>query len=92
MELGDQVSPGVLKNFNGLLVKHPDVEQVAQVEAGFERRRHFAPEIPEHAFAPLADAFANLLTATPVSRIRKCIAVCFTFTTRAKRVRASGAA
>jgi predicted RNA-binding Zn ribbon-like protein len=44
----------------------------AEVEAGFERRRRFEPEIPEHAFAPLADAFADLLTAVPVSRVRKC--------------------
>ena len=72
MEHGDHVSPGVLKRLNGLLVDYPDVDQVAQVEAGLERRRHFAPQIPEHAFAPLADAFADLLTATPVSRIRKC--------------------
>jgi len=72
MEQGDHVSPGVLKNLNGLLVNYPDLEQVARVEAEFERRRHFAPEIPEHAFAPLADAFADLLTAVPVSRIRKC--------------------
>jgi predicted RNA-binding Zn ribbon-like protein len=72
MERGEHVSPGVLKNLNGLLVKYPDLEQIAQVEAGFERCRCFAPEIPEHAFAPLADAFADLLTAIPVSRIRKC--------------------
>jgi len=72
IEQGEHVSPGVLKNLNGLLVNYPDLEQVAQVEAGFERRRRFAPEIPEHAFAPLADAFADLLTAVPVSRIRKC--------------------
>jgi predicted RNA-binding Zn ribbon-like protein len=72
MENGDHVSPDVLKNLNGLLVNYPDLEQVAQAKAGLERRRRFAPEIPEHAFAPLADAFADLLTATPVSRIRKC--------------------
>jgi predicted RNA-binding Zn ribbon-like protein len=72
LEQGEQASPGVLKNLNGLLVNYPDLDQVAQVEAGFERRRRFAPEIPEHAFAPLADAFADLLTAIPVSRIRKC--------------------
>ena len=72
MEQGEHVSLGVLRNLNGLLVNYPDVEQVAQVEAGFERRRRFAPEIPEHTFAPLADAFADLLTTTPLSRIRKC--------------------
>jgi predicted RNA-binding Zn ribbon-like protein len=72
LEQDEQVAPGILKNLNGLLVNYPDLEQVAQVEAGFERRRRFAPEIPEHSFAPLADAFADLLTAVPVSRIRKC--------------------
>ena len=72
IEQGDHVSPGVLKNLNGLLVNYPELEQVAEVEAGFERRRRFEPEIPEHAFAPLADAFADLLTAVPVSRVRKC--------------------
>jgi predicted RNA-binding Zn ribbon-like protein len=72
IEHGDQVSPGVLKNLNELLVDYPDLEQVAQVEGAFARSRRFAPEFPEHAFAPLADAFADLLTATPLSRIRKC--------------------
>jgi len=72
MEQGEHVSPGVLRNLNGLLVNYPDLEQVSQVAAGFERRRHFSPEIPEQALAPLADAFADLLTAIPVSRIRKC--------------------
>ena len=72
MEQGEHVSPGVLKNLNGLLVNYPDLEEVAQVEAVFERRRRFAPETPEHAFAPLADAFADLLTAVPASRVRKC--------------------
>jgi predicted RNA-binding Zn ribbon-like protein len=72
LEHHDHVSPGVLKSLNGLLVNYPDLELVAQVEAGFERRRHFAPEIPEHALTPLADEFADLLTAIPVSRIRKC--------------------
>ena len=72
IEEGEHVSPGVLKNLNGLLLDYPDLEQVAEVEAAFERCRRFEPEIPEHAFAPLADAFADLLTAVPVSRVRKC--------------------
>lgn len=72
MEHGHPVSPAVLKDLNRLLMDYPDVEEVAQIGAGLVRRRHFAPEIPEHALAPLADAFANLLTGTAVSRIRKC--------------------
>jgi len=44
-EQGEDVSPGVLKNLNGLLVNYPDLEQVAQVEAGFERRRRFAARV-----------------------------------------------
>jgi predicted RNA-binding Zn ribbon-like protein len=72
IEQGEHVSPGVLKHLNGLLLNYPDLEQVAQVEPGFERRRRFEPEIPEHAFAPLAVAFADLLTAIPVARVRKC--------------------
>src|SRR5215471_19632742 len=53
LEHGEHVSPGVLKSLNGLLMNYPYLEQVAQVEAGFERRRRFEPEIPEHAFAPV---------------------------------------
>ena len=78
MEQGEHVSPGVLKNLNGLLVNYPDLEV-------FERRRRFAPETPEHAFAPLADAFADLLTATPISRIRKCNSCVLHFYDRSKR-------
>jgi len=85
MEQGEHVSPGVLKNLNGLLVNYPDLEEVAQVEAMFERRRRFAPETPEHAFAPLADAFADLFTATPISRIRKCNSCVLHFYDTSKR-------
>lgn len=72
MEEGDAVSPSVLRNLNRLLISHPDIDQVIQAGSHLERHRHFSPEIPQHAFAPLADAFADLLTAAPRSRIRKC--------------------
>ena len=72
MEEGASVSPGVLRDLNRLLAIFPDIDQVVQTSSGLKRRRHFAPESPEHAFAPLADACADMLTATPLSRIRKC--------------------
>jgi len=72
MEAGDSVTPADLRNVNRLLLAYPYVDQVVQTETRPERHSYFVPEIPVHAFAPLADAFADLLTATPVSRIRKC--------------------
>ena len=72
VEQGDSVLPGVVKGLNRLLLAHPYLQQVVQSDSGAERRPYFAPEIPEHAYAPLADAFVDLLTATPASRIRKC--------------------
>ena len=72
MEESDSVSPSVLKRLNGLLVAHPYLNQVVQTNSALQRRRHFHPAIPEDAFAPLADALADLLTSAPLSRIRKC--------------------
>ena len=72
MEAGHSPPAGFLKDLNRLLIEYPCVDQVARGESGLERRRRFAPELPEHAFAPLADAIAGLLTNASVSRIRKC--------------------
>jgi len=72
LEGGAPVSPSVVKRVNQMLIAYPDMDQVAKSGSGLERRRYFAPERPEQAFAPLADAFADLLTATPISRVRKC--------------------
>lgn len=72
MEHGDDISPGVLKSLNRLLTAYPYVDQVVQTDSGRERRPHFAPDMPEQTLAPLSDAFADLLTVTPISRIRKC--------------------
>lgn len=72
LEQGVPVSTSVLKNVNRLLLAYPHIDQVVKSGSDLERRRYFAPESPEQAFAPLADAFADLLTATPASRIRKC--------------------
>jgi predicted RNA-binding Zn ribbon-like protein len=72
IEEGDSVSLGALKNVNRLLAAYPYVDQVVETDSGLERRPHFAPEVPAHAFAPLVAAFADLLTATPASRVRKC--------------------
>jgi predicted RNA-binding Zn ribbon-like protein len=72
MEYGEHVSRGALKSLNQLLMAYPQLCEVVQTRIGFVRQRHFAPTNPEHVFAALADAFAALLTATPMSRVRKC--------------------
>jgi predicted RNA-binding Zn ribbon-like protein len=72
MEAGDSPSASFVGNLNRLLLEYPCLEQVVEGESGLERRKRFAPELPEHVFAPLADAIASLLTDTRPSRIRKC--------------------
>ena len=72
MEAGDPPSSGFITELNRLLARYPSVDHVAKGEAGLERRKWFAPEVPEHLFAPLADAIADLLTNAPAERIRKC--------------------
>jgi len=85
IEEGASVGTGVIKDLNRLLIAYPDKEQVIQTGSDLERRRLFAPEIPEHAFAPLADAFADLLTVTPASRLRKCDACVLHFYDTSKK-------
>jgi predicted RNA-binding Zn ribbon-like protein len=71
MEAGHSLSAGFVKDLNRLLLQYPYLGQVVG-EFGLERRKPFAPELPEHVFAPLADAIADLLTNATRSRIRKC--------------------
>jgi predicted RNA-binding Zn ribbon-like protein len=72
MGAGGSLSPGFLEHLNQLLFEYPYVDQVVRGESGPERRKRFVPELPEHLFAPLADAIADLLTSSTRSRIRKC--------------------
>ncbi len=72
MEAGGSFSAGFVQDLNRLLLQHPYVDQVIAGESGPERGKRFAPELPEEAFAPLADAIAGLLTDVAGSRIRKC--------------------
>jgi predicted RNA-binding Zn ribbon-like protein len=41
-------------------------------ESGLERRKWFAVENPEGAFAPIAHAMADLLSNVPGARLRQC--------------------
>lgn len=72
IEAGETPAATLIKNLNSLLIRHPAVDQVVTVGSGLERRRCFAPEVPEDAFAPLADAMADLVTQADPARIRKC--------------------
>ena len=62
IEAGDSIGAGALRHLNRLLVTYPYVGEIVQSDAGLERRHHFTPEVPEHSYAPLANAFADLLT------------------------------
>jgi predicted RNA-binding Zn ribbon-like protein len=72
MEAGDSPAAGFLRSLNRLLLEYPYPDQVVKGGSGLERRKRFAPEVPEYLFAPLADAIAGLLTNATRSRIRKC--------------------
>ena len=72
IEAGEAPAASFIKDLNRLLLRHPVVDQVVNVSSSLERRRRFTPEIPEDAFAPLADAMADLVTDVDRERIRKC--------------------
>ena len=59
------------EDLNRPLLRCPALDQVVGADSVLERRRRFAPEIPEDALAPLADAIANLVTSADRVRIRK---------------------
>ena len=56
------------------MIEHPYLEQIVKAasQSGFERSKRFEPEFPEDAFAPIADAIADLVTNADWPRIRKC--------------------
>jgi predicted RNA-binding Zn ribbon-like protein len=72
IETGASVPASFIKQLNRLLLRHPAVDHMVNVDSGLKRRRRFAPELPEDALAPLADAMADLLTTADRVRIRKC--------------------
>jgi predicted RNA-binding Zn ribbon-like protein len=72
MEAGHSAAASFLGDLNRLLLEYPYVDQVVNSDSSLMRRKRFAPELPEHVFAPLADAIADLLTNVAKSRVRKC--------------------
>lgn len=72
MESGRAPPTTFVEELNRLLAAYPGVKQVVAAQSGLERREEFALAQPEQALGPIADAIANLLTQTDVSRLRKC--------------------
>jgi predicted RNA-binding Zn ribbon-like protein len=72
MEAGSLPPGGFVNDLNRLLSAYPGLDQVVRGDSGLERRKQFALELPEHIFAPLADAIAGLVTRADPSRLRKC--------------------
>ena len=72
MEEGAIPDDPFLGELNRLLARYPRVMQVERQDLQLERRPRFAPQRPEDALGVLADAVADLLTASDWSRLRKC--------------------
>lgn len=72
MEAGGSPPGGFVNEVNRLLRAYPGLEQVVQSDSGLERRKLFDVELPEDAFAPIADAIADFVTHVDPTRLRKC--------------------
>jgi predicted RNA-binding Zn ribbon-like protein len=72
IEAGESIRSDFIKELNWMLRQYPYTDQVVPGKSGLEREKCFAPETPQDALAPLADAIADLLTNTDWGRIRKC--------------------
>ena len=72
LEGGTNVHRKAIDKLNLLLAAHPMIATVRHTENGLEMELSFKPSKPEDLFAPLAQAFAKLLTDADRSRLRKC--------------------
>jgi predicted RNA-binding Zn ribbon-like protein len=72
MEAGGSPGGTFVNEVNRQLRAHPGLDRVVQGVGGFDRRKEFDLELPEHVFAPLADAIADFVTRVDRSRLRKC--------------------
>jgi predicted RNA-binding Zn ribbon-like protein len=72
LEAGADVHRTAIDELNMLLAVHPMIAKVRYTEKGLEMGLSFNPSEPEDLFAPLAQAFAKLLTEADRSRLRKC--------------------
>jgi predicted RNA-binding Zn ribbon-like protein len=76
---------GFVNDLNQLLRTHPVLEHVVRGSPGWERSKKFDIEAPDDAFAPLADAIADLVTHADLSRLRKCRACVLHFYDTSKK-------
>jgi predicted RNA-binding Zn ribbon-like protein len=72
LESGANVHRTTIDMLNMLLAAHPMIATVRHTENGLEMGLSFKASKPEDLFAPLAQAFAKLLTEADRSRLRKC--------------------
>jgi predicted RNA-binding Zn ribbon-like protein len=71
-EAGALPSRTFLVKVNELLLAHPYIDEVVQVDAHLARGKRFTPQTPLDVFAPVTESIVNLLTVADQSRIRKC--------------------
>jgi predicted RNA-binding Zn ribbon-like protein len=67
LEAGRAPSSAFVRKMNELLAAHPFVDGIVKGEDGLKRERRV-----EHAFSPILDAAADLITQVDRSKVRKC--------------------
>lgn len=71
-EAGSSVSEAFISELNSLLERHPSVMALQRKGEKLEREAVFEPKAPDHVWAPIASAVAELLSDVPAVRVRKC--------------------
>ncbi|MGH9621542.1 MAG: CGNR zinc finger domain-containing protein [Bryobacteraceae bacterium] len=71
-EVGSSVGDAFVSEVNSLLKHHPEAVALQRKGEKLSREAVFEPQEPDDVWAPIAIAVADLLSAVPPTRLRKC--------------------
>lgn len=72
IESGKAPSRQFIAETNALLQAHPSISRLVEEDSGLILIKHFDPQTPLDALAPVVEDVASLMATTGKSRIRKC--------------------